>query len=195
MKKLRNEQIVAKNEFQAAKEAHAKAAGDFKARLDIVKSDNLRKGNERKNIAQRAGIPSRYLDNIRIAKKPDGTIQIYFGGIGKPDGPGHGHYTVQSNSEVTHAREPFTPHGPQNFTDSKRDYFDIVMNEVAGKWEFGFNCSFRGYPAFVESGYSQDGRDRKIDIFYGPNGPFGPGHHHAGARIDNPLELLFDKIR
>lgn len=51
-------------------------------------------------------------------KDSDGNTNIYFGGIGKPDGPGHGHYVMDQYGTVTYMRNPSDPHGTQNFTDA-----------------------------------------------------------------------------
>ena len=53
-----------------------------------------------------------------ISTDSDGITNIYFGGIGKPNGTGHGHYAMDRNGNVTYRREPFDPHGTQNFTDA-----------------------------------------------------------------------------
>jgi hypothetical protein len=49
--------------------------------------------------------------------EPDGTVNIYFGGFGSPDGPGHGHYVMDPSGTVTYARDPSDEHGAQNFAD------------------------------------------------------------------------------
>jgi hypothetical protein len=95
---------------------------------------------------------------------------------------------------VIYQRDPFEPHGGQNFTEAQREYSEIIAGEVASGGEFGFRCRFRGYDALVESSYSRDGRP-KIDIYYGPNGPLGPGHHHAVAYRETPFNFVYDGIR
>jgi hypothetical protein len=60
--------------------------------------------------------------------------------------------------------------------------------------EFGFNCRFRGYDAYVESNTNREGR-AKIDIYYGPQGPFGPGRHHAVAYRESPFDFVSDELR
>ena len=64
---------------------------------------------------------------------------IYFGGIGKPNGTGHGHYAMDRNGTVTYRHEPFDPHGAQNFEKSdlyirstRRNYEPIGTNEYSG---------------------------------------------------------------
>lgn len=105
----------AQTEFKAAKAVFDSASKAFKARLDAVKAQNAKKANDKRSIAERAGVPYAYRDNVYTNKDSDGTIQIYFGGVGEPNGPGHGHYTMDSSGKVTYKREPFDPHGEQNF--------------------------------------------------------------------------------
>lgn len=184
----------ANNEFKNAKRDFDIAAKNFQERLGELRAENAKRKENNKTLAIKAGIPYQYRNSVYISEESDGTVNIFFGGFGKPDGPGHGHYAMSSSGEVTYKRDPFDPHGKQNFMDYQRDYYSIAAQEVSKSEEFGFNCRFRDYPAYVESGYSDDGQ-RKIDIYYGPNGPFGPNHSHAGARIDSPYELIFDEIR
>lgn len=184
----------AQTEFKAAKEAFDKASKAFRARLEVVKAQNTKKVNDKRTTAERAGVPYRYLDNIWISKDSDGTTNIYFGGVGKPNGPGHGHYTVDRNGNVTYKREPFDDHGGHNFTDAQRDYSEVIWSEAAGSSEFSLWCRFRGYQAFVESNTNRQGR-AKIDIYYGPAGPFGPGHHHAVAYRETPFDFVADELR
>lgn len=101
--------------FKQAKEAFDTAAKAFRERLDKVKAEGKKRNDDKRTVAERAGVPRQYLDNIWVSKKPDGTINIYFGGIGSPNGLGHGHYTMDTRGDVTYKREPFDPHGAQNF--------------------------------------------------------------------------------
>ncbi len=119
----------ASREFASAKADHERAAAAFKvakaefdnvrqqfsARLEYVRSQNVQNKRERMQIAERAGIPYAYRDNVWIKTDASGTINIYFGGAGSPDGPGHGHYVLDSSGTVTYRRDPFDPHGSQNF--------------------------------------------------------------------------------
>lgn len=56
---------------------------------------------------------------------------IYFGGVGKPDGPGHGHYVMDQKGNVTYRREPFDPHGAQNFEETRREEATLRMSQIA----------------------------------------------------------------
>ena len=184
----------AQAEFKQAKDAFDEASKAFKARLDIVKAENAKKISDKRSIAQRAGVAYHYLDKLYVSKDANGNTNIYFGGMGEPNGPGHGHYVVDRSGTVTYKREPYDEHGGKNFTASQRDYFDIIGAEAAGSGEFGFLCRFRGYDAHVESNTNTQNR-LKIDIYYGPNGPFGPGHHHAIAYRDTPYDFFYDEYR
>ncbi|HEX4662370.1 MAG TPA: hypothetical protein VH144_02020 [Candidatus Saccharimonadales bacterium] len=97
-----------KAEFESTKQA-------FRSRLEKVKAEGQRKRDDKRSIAQRAGVPSQHLDNVWVSRAADGTTNIYFGGVGKPNGPGHGHYAMDSSGNVTYRRDPFDPHGAQNF--------------------------------------------------------------------------------
>lgn len=181
----------AKAEFEQAKADHERAKDAFRARLERVKAE--RKADNRA-IAEQAGIPYQYRDDIRVSRDASGNTNIYFGGMGQPDGPGHGHYVLDAAGKVTYRRDPFDEHGTHNFADTQRDYSEVVRELSGGRDEFGFRCRFRGYDAYVESNENQQGR-AKVDIYYGPNGPFGAGHHHAVAYRESPLDFVSDLLR
>ena len=180
--------------FKTAKEAFDKASKTFRTRLEIVKSQNKKKIDDKREIAEKAGVPYQYLDKVWVSKDSNGNTNIYFGGVGDPNGPGHGHYVVDRSGKVTYKRDPYDEHGAKNFTDAQRDYSDLIGTEVASSREFGFSCRFRGYDAHVESNTNREGR-AKIDIYYGPLGPFGPDHHHAVAYRNAPHEFISDELR
>lgn len=184
---------AAKRAFQTAKANFDKAVAEFRARLEKVKAANANRINDRREIARQAGVPMQYLDSVWVSPSGKGGHNIYFGGVGSPSGPGHAHYATDSSGKVTYKRDPFDPHGAHNFTENQGDYYDMVSRESAGG-DFGFRCRFRGYDAYVETNVNKDGV-RKIDIYYGPNGPFGPGHHHAGALRSAPQTIIFDELR
>src|SRR5450759_2702934 len=72
---------------------------------------------ERRGLAEQACVPSQYLDDVCVSTAPDGSVNIYFGGIGEPNSDGHGHYAMDSYGNVTYQRDPFDPHGAENFAD------------------------------------------------------------------------------
>lgn len=183
----------AKASFQQAKADFQRAADSFRARLDKVKAEGARRNQDRQALARKAGVPAQYLDKVWVSQDPMGNTNIYFGGVGKPNGPGHGHYVLDRLGKVTYQRDPFDPHGGQNFTANQEDYYSLVARE-GNVGDFGFRCRFRGYDAYVETNVNREGRP-KIDIYYGPNGPFGPGHHHAVALRESPFDFVYDELR
>ena len=115
------EHECAKDEFQRAKREFDVARQAFKARLEKVRAERNRRREDKRAIAERAGVPSQYLDDLWVSRDSNGNTNIYFGGVGKPNGPGHGHYVVDRNGRVTYRRNPNDPHGSHNFVDNRSD--------------------------------------------------------------------------
>lgn len=179
--------------FKKAKADFDQAAQAFKKRLETVRSESKRRKDDKRSLAEKAGVPYQYRDKVWVSTDLSGNTNIYFGGVGEPNGPGHGHYVMDRSGTVTYKREPFDPHGAQNFADAQRDYAELIGREAVSG-DFGFRCRFRGYDAHVESNVNTQGR-AKIDIYYGPNGPFGLGHHHTVAYRDSPFDFVYDELR
>ena len=104
---LQADYLNAKAECDKAREA-------YRARLDIVKANSQRRRRLRRKIAETAGVPAQYCDDVIVSVGADGATSVYFGGVSRPDGFGHGHYVVK-NDRVVYRRDPFRPHGPHNF--------------------------------------------------------------------------------
>jgi hypothetical protein len=49
-----------------------------------------------------------------MVQDPNGETHIYFGGIGKPDGPGHAHYVLDPSGKLIWRREVGASHSWQN---------------------------------------------------------------------------------
>ena len=120
-KSAKAEHKRAQAEFNKAKDEFDACVKAFKTRLEQVRASSKKRREDKKSIAARAGVPLQYQDNVLISTDPDGITNIYFGGIGKPNGTGHGHYAMDRNGTVTYRREPFDPHGAQNFTGTLYD--------------------------------------------------------------------------
>lgn len=182
-------------DFQKRKAEADEAKRAFHKRLEHLKTQNTQRRESNRSIAERAGVPFQYLDKIRVTKDADGDTNIYFGGVGEPAGPGHGHYVLDRYGEVTYSRDPFDPHGAQNFKSSQADYFDAIRSEsVFGTEEFGFHCTYKGLPAYVETGYDNRTGRQKISIYYGAvDGMVGRGHGHAVAYRDAPFTIIEDR--
>ena len=94
----------AKERHDATKPAFQRAKDDFNSAKRAFDSAN----------AAKAGVPHQYHDNVWISTDSSGNTNIYFGGVGKPSGPGHGHYVMDRSGKVTYMRDPFDPHGAQS---------------------------------------------------------------------------------
>lgn len=148
----------AKTDFDGAKNA-------FQARLATVRAESKRRKDDKRSIAERAGVPYQYLDDVWVSTEPDGTVNIYFGGVGEPSGPGHGHYAMDSSGNVTYQREPFDPHGAENFADFE-ERPDTAFGERTrrdGKKQYFFN---RGKEDAEQHGHGVESTDAEGNRTY-----------------------------
>lgn len=148
------------NAYQAQQAACVK---EFKTRLEQVRASSKKRREDKKSIAAKAGVPFQYRDNVWISKESDGNINIYFGGEGKPDGPGHGHYVMDQHGTVTYRREPFDPHGAQNFEETRREKATLRMAQIAiNQWARSaatprvLQSEDSDFKTLVKSGYDRD---------------------------------------
>jgi hypothetical protein len=182
-------------DFQRAKEAFDQAIKAFKARLEKVRAEAQRRRQDKRSVAERAGVPHMYLDNVWVSRERDGTYNVYFGGMGKPNGPGHGHYVLKTDGTVTYAREPFDPHGAHNFTNEEL----LIKHEKEKGHKGGFGQPFYaeldGHPVTVALGWGTregetllaDGHvNRATFRNHGNHNHYGSGH----GQNDNVKERL-----
>ena len=173
----------ARQAFQSAKAEHERAQDAFKrakaeldsctkafqTRLDELKSASRKRSEDKKSIAAKARVPLQYRDNVWISTEPNGNVNIYFGGVGKPDGPGHGHYVMNRNGTVTYRRDPFEPHGAQNFTDEPGG---TLYDRRARRDTLPLGVRNRDNDTNDRSGVFYD-RNRQVDLhvtqYYGDN--------------------------
>lgn len=192
---------AAKRTFDSAKTEHERAQAEFQQRKAeaeaakkafherrewLQKEKNLRQEKDR-HLASKIGVPSQYLDSFKVRYNLDGGVDIFFGGVGTPDGPGHGHYASDRFGKVTYRRDPFDPHGSQNFTDDPRwQRFD---------GGFGDSLTYRGRNAIKESGVDTVTGRPTINFYYGGEGgnPFGEGHGHDVAYQSDPGVIVFTR--
>lgn len=154
----------ATTEFKRAKSDFDSAAAAFQERLSELRIENTKRKERNRDIAIKAGVPYRYVNAVYVSEDPDGTINIYFGGIDKPDGFGHGHYSMDGSGKITYRRNPSENHGSKNYT--------------------GANGMFNGQPAKVV--FSDTGNSDRIDIYFGGLGePDGPNHNHVTVIKEN----------
>ena len=153
----------AQAEFKKAKAEFDDCVKAFKARLDELKSASQKRREDKKSIAEKAGVPSQYRDNVWISTDSNGNTNIYFGGFGKPDGPGHGHYVMDQHGTVIYRRGPFDPHGAQNFEENRREEATLRMAQIAiNRWARSattprvLQSEDSDFKVSVKSGYDRD---------------------------------------
>ncbi len=161
-KRLKAERDRLKAEFDSVQKEHTRLKEEFQRKLGEVKANNKR---ERERTLDKAGVRWSERADAKIVKKPDGTVQVYHGGIGDGDGYGHGHTALDQFGNKTYNRDAFAKHGSQNYTDSSlRDGT--------------YHGTFDGRPAVIK--VSDAGNSDQIQIFYGGKGsPDGPEHNHV----------------
>ena len=105
------------DEFREAKQEAERTKDAFTRSLNELRAEQLQRKDDKRALAQQAGVPSQYWDDVWVSTDEDGNVNIYFGGIGEPAGDGHGHYAMDASGCVTYRRDPFDLHGAHNFTD------------------------------------------------------------------------------
>lgn len=119
--------LRARDDFQQAKSEFDRAKKAFHSRLDILKAQTKQRDKDKRFFAEKAGVPMQYRNKVYVSKDADGNVNLYFGGVGKPNGPGHGHYVMDKSGKVTYKRDPFDPHGTQNFTENRRESITLAV--------------------------------------------------------------------
>ena len=149
--------------FKQAKADFDQAARAFKARLDKVKADGQKRQDDKKSIAAKAGVPHQYRDDVWISKDSNGNTNVYFGGFGKPNGPGHGHYVLDSSGKVTYKRDPSDDHGSHNFTDQDDSRGSTLYDRQARSGQEPAGVATRDNATRDRSGVFYD-RRREVDL-------------------------------
>jgi hypothetical protein len=128
-------------EFKSAKADFDRAKTAFQERLEAVRDERQQRQSDKRSLAEQAGVPYQYLDDVWVSTEPDGTVNIYFGGFGEPAGPGHGHYAMDSSGNVTYQRDPYDPHGAHNFADYEERPDTAFAEKVRpdGRTQYFFN--------------------------------------------------------
>ena len=166
------------SEFEVAHAAHLKLKAEFQRRLEAVRSQSQR---ERDNVLEKAGIAPGERKDAKIVHKPDGTTQIYHGGLGRADGLGHGHVALDASGRKTYDRKAFAAHGGQNYVDSAQRgaFLPAVGTDF-----------YDGKPAKVVKR-----RDGRTDIFFTDSGNYGDsvGHGHVVVDQDDQIRYYRDQ--
>lgn len=91
--------------FDVAKNAHQQAKDALQERVwRSIAADKRRKAD--RTLAEQAGVPPRYLDNIIVKTNRHGTRNIFYGGEGTPDGQGRGHVAIDAGNTVFFHQPP-----------------------------------------------------------------------------------------
>jgi D-Tyr-tRNAtyr deacylase len=109
------DQLIARQIFQTKQNEYNLASDEYSFLDKIIKKD--RQKIEWTEIARSAGVPDCYLDQVwKITKTRTNSINIYFGPKEK-DGENdeHGHYCKSPKGFVYYKRNPYEPHGQQNY--------------------------------------------------------------------------------
>lgn len=79
---------------------------------------------EEYELANQVGVPRQYLDSMAVRYLISGEIDFFFGGIGDPIGPGHGHYVVNRDGTVKYRRDPLDYHLSKKFLHGDVNLFN-----------------------------------------------------------------------
>lgn len=122
--RLKDRQDQAKHEkertariFQDTKNSFLQAKDDLNAFKAKQHEDKLVRQNQKEALAEKAGIPRQYWNDLIVKTDRNGSVNIYFGGSGSSDGSGHGHVSLDRSGRTTYTRMPFQPHGAQNYAN------------------------------------------------------------------------------
>ena len=132
-KQQKSERDRFKAEFDALQKEHTCLKEEFKTKLEKIKIDHQR---ERDKTLDKANMHWSERSDAKIVKKADGTTQVYHGGLGKGDGLGHGHTTLDQFGKKTYDRGAFEEHGHQNYTDDGKG-FTMYNRRVRTSIEIG----------------------------------------------------------
>lgn len=102
-------------EFYSAEADFEKNNGQFQARKKQLQAKNMRHNKQKTDLAIKAGVPEKEAHSVKIVTDEKGNTNFYFGGIGRPDGLGHGHVAIDKNNNQYYYRDAFRPHGGQNY--------------------------------------------------------------------------------
>jgi hypothetical protein len=195
--RAKTEHESAQAKFRTAKAEFDKAAEAFKTRLEKVKAENKKRRSDKRSIAEKAGVPREYLDNVWISKDSNGNTNIYFGGIGKPDGPEHGHYVVNPFGRVTYKRNPHGEHGAQNFERDERVEremarlaMDAWARQQTDKREIQYQDG--NFTVKVRSGYSRNRDAMTTDVIIAERSSSSEHYHLV---IDDYGNVVFSEWR
>jgi hypothetical protein len=109
--------------FKKNRRSYLRAVDTFKKA--VAKYDRINQ-QFRRYVINLADVPKCYHKNAKIKGKKDGCIHIFFGGLGKPIGPGKAHYVLNEDGELKYQREKGAPHGPQNHMPPRNHLASVI---------------------------------------------------------------------
>ena len=177
----------AKERHDATKPAFQRAKDDFnsaKRAFDSAKAEHERAQTEFKR-AKTDFDSSAKAYSVWVSTDSNGNTNIYFGGVGKPNGPGHGHYVMDRSGKVTYKRDPFDPHGAQNFEGPGKDGHRGGFGKSQHGWigdspvTFALGWGTRDGHTMIADGHLDDSQFRG-HIYHDHYGP-GDGPNNNGT--------------
>lgn len=118
---------LAKSDFYLAKQELEDATKAYKDRLHSAILRQKLNPEKEYELAKQSGVPTQYLHAMTVRYLISGDIDFFFGGMGDPIGPGHGHYVVSRDGTVKYRRDPLDYHLSRKFIYGDGDYFKSVF--------------------------------------------------------------------
>jgi hypothetical protein len=113
-RRLIDEIEPARKRWSAARDVYLDKKHVFRLAKERFDDRKRQLSTERRDVAVKAGTPRQYWDDVKVVEEASGSTSVYFGGTGKPDGPGHAHYVVDRFGNLTWRREPNESRGRHN---------------------------------------------------------------------------------
>jgi hypothetical protein len=189
-KRLKAERDRLKDAFDSLQAEHTRLKEEFQKKLEEVKAANKR---ARDKTLDEAGVRWSERDDAKIVTKPDGTTQVYHGGLGKGDCLGHGHTVLDQFGNKTYDRDAFAEHGHQNYADDplktypgKGQWGELRhgwIDDHAVTWCEGFGVN-AGQTLICDGHVDRTYFDSHHD-HYGPNTKY-----RSGGRIEDITDSL-----
>lgn len=186
--------------YRSAKADFDQAHAAYIKRREYVQDQRRHEKDSDRELARKAGVPSRFLDNILVKRDSDGTVNIYYGGYGSPDGLGHGHCSIDPSGEVTYDRAPNEEHGAQNYKNHSHRRA-VRKSQVGHTVNEAFNNPVersRRMPAIATDRFNGDPakvvnrKDSNVkDIYYGGSNPAGDGDNHGHVVVDENDSVVY----
>ena len=111
LRKAKRDCSALQAQVRGAKKDFKQASKPYKAKMEAIKAERARLDRD---LAAELGVPVEYLNDLKVVRKVSGQIDIYFGGVDKPDGDGHGHVKKGVWGDDVFSRLPLHPQKGQD---------------------------------------------------------------------------------